>query len=86
MIESILTNIVSLTGMVGTVLMALVGYLGKRYLIPYLLVAKRREYAVWIAKIADEVTDDLKLRYPSNSWIGHLDDAVDKLMDICKNR
>lgn len=83
MIESILTNIVGLTGMVGTVLMALVGYLGKRYLVPYLLFAKRRAYAEWIAIIADEVTDDLKQRYPTNSWLGHLDDAVDKLMDLC---
>ncbi len=83
MLESIFTSVVGWTGMVGSVILMVVGYLGRKYLIPYLLVAKRREYAIWIAAIADELTDDLKARYPNNGWVNNLDAAIDKLMDIC---
>lgn len=83
MFETILTNIAGWLGIVGTAFLALVGYIGKKYLVPYLLVAKRREYAVWIAAIADELTDDLRSRYPNSEWVVHIDQAVDKLMQVC---
>ena len=83
MFESIFTSVVGWTGMVGSVILMVVGYIGKKYLIPYLVVAKRRQYAIWIAAIADELTDDLKARYPNNEWIHKLDAAVDRLMDVC---
>jgi len=83
MLESIFTSVVGWTGMVGTVVLALVSYVGKKYLIPYLVVAKRRQYAFWIAAIADEVTDDLKARYPNNEWVNHLDAAIDRLIGVC---
>ena len=83
MLETIFTSVAGWFGMVGTVILTLVGYIGKKYLIPYLVVAKRRQYAVWIAAIADEVTDDLRNRYPNNEWIVHLDAAVDRLIDVC---
>jgi len=60
-----------------------VALLGKAYLVPFLVLAKRRKYAEWIAHIADEVTDDLSARYPDKKWIEFLDESVDTLMGIC---
>lgn len=54
-----------------------------RYLVPWLQVAKRKNYADHIFRIADQVTDDLKEKYPNNGWLGFLDTAVDKVMAIC---
>jgi len=84
MFESIFTSVVGWTGMVGSVILLLVGHLCKKYLIPYLQIAKHREYARWIAAIADEVTDDLRARYPENEWLVHLDEAVDKIIEVCQ--
>ena len=71
------------TGVIGSILLLLVSYVGKRYLVPFLVVARRKQYATYIAVIADEVTDDLKARYPNNEWLGHLDSAVDRLIEVC---
>ncbi len=83
MIESLLTNVVAWTGVIGGVILLLVTRLTKKYLIPFLVIGKRREYARWIAAIADEVTDDLRARYPDNEWLQHLDEAVDKVIEVC---
>jgi hypothetical protein len=71
MLETLLTN-----GL-------LVAHLSRKYLIPFLVIGKRRKYAKWIAGIADEVTDDLRMRYPENEWLEHLDEAVDKVIEVC---
>jgi len=83
MLETIFTSVVGWTGMIGSIILLLVSHLCKKYLIPYLVIAKRREYARWIAAIADEVTDDLRARYPDNEWLGHLDNAIDRIIEIC---
>lgn len=79
----LLTSLADSTGVIGSILLLLVSYVGKKYLIPFLLVAKRKQYASYIAVIADEVTDDLRARYPNNEWLQRLDAAVDRLMEIC---
>lgn len=84
MFENIVTNVVAWTGLIGTVILLLVTRFTKKYLIPFLLVGKRREYARWIAFIADEVTDDLRARYPENEWLKHLDEAIDRIIDLCE--
>jgi len=84
MLESILTNALAWTGLVGSVILLVVGRLTKKYLLPYLVIGRRREYARWIALIADEVTDDLRARYPENEWLKHLDEAVDKVIELCQ--
>lgn len=83
MLEMLLTNAVAWTGAVGSIILLLVGYLTRKYLVPLLQVARHRKYAKWIAGIADEVTDDLRQRYPENTWLEHLDEAVDKIIEIC---
>lgn len=84
MLETLLTNGLAWGGMIGSVILILVSHLTKKYLIPFLLIGRRREYARWIAIIADEATDDLRGRYPENEWIQHLDEAVDKIMEVCQ--
>ncbi len=84
MLGSLLTNAVAWTGAVGSIILLLVGYFARKYLVPFLQVARHREYARWIAAIADEVTDDLRARYPENEWLQHLDEAVDKIIEVCQ--
>ena len=77
-------SLLSWTGLLGSVGMLLVSYLAKKYVIPFLQVGKRRQYAYHIATIADELTDELRLKYPGKNWVKHLDEAVDTLMAVCE--
>ena len=70
--------------MLGSVAMLLIGYLARKYIIPFLKVGKRRRYAEYIALIADEVTDELRAKYPDVHWVRYLDEAVDQLAAICE--
>jgi len=87
MLDSILSflgeNLLSLSGGIWTVISLAVAYFAKKYLLPLVEVEKNRRYANWIAAIADELTDDLKARYPDKKWVDELDKAVDKIMDVC---
>ena len=67
----------------GSVGLLLAGHLARKYVIPFLQIGKRQRYAQFIAEIADEVTDDLRNRYPQKSWLKHLDEAIDALVSIC---
>lgn len=82
-IDFILNNILGIAGGVGTVFLALVAWLTRKYLVPFLTVEKRRRYAGYISCIADEITDDLVRRYPDKEWIVYFDEAVDKIIEIC---
>ena len=84
MLETLLTNGLAWGGMIGSVILILVAHVCRKYLIPFLVIGKRRKYAKWIAGIADEVTDDLRARYPENEWLVHLDEAVDKIIEVCQ--
>jgi len=67
----------------GSMGLILAGHAVKKYVIPFLMVGRRQHYARYIAKIADDVTDDLKGKYPDKEWLKHLDEAVDSLAAIC---
>jgi hypothetical protein len=69
--------------MLGTIGLTLAGYLANKYVIPFLKVGQREKYAEYIAVIADEVTDELRLKYPQKQWLSHLDEAIDRLVSIC---
>ncbi|MEP0827747.1 MAG: hypothetical protein HRF51_04430 [bacterium] len=81
--DFLLQNIFTLLGGLGTVFIALVVWFARKYLAPYLQVESRRRYAEYIAAIADEVTDDLVRKYPENEWVKRIDEAVDKIIEIC---
>ncbi len=81
--DFIVGNIINLAGGVGAVFMAMIIWLTKKYLVPFVRVESRRRYAAYIAAIADEVTDELRQLYPNKSWTNYLDEAVDKIIDIC---
>ena len=79
-----LTQPTSWLGMLGSIGMLFVGHLANKYIIPYLQIGKRKQYAQFIAVIADEATDDLKNKYPEKEWLRHLDEAVDVIISICE--
>ncbi len=82
-LDFIINNLITLAGGVSTIFMALVIWFAKKYLAPYLKVESRRRYAEYIAVMADEITDDLVRRYPDNGWMKRLDEAIDKLIEVC---
>ncbi|HOP06019.1 MAG TPA: hypothetical protein PLF13_01875 [candidate division Zixibacteria bacterium] len=81
--ESFLTSSSSWLGLLGSIGLMLASQLATRYVIPFLKIGKRQQYAGYIATIADEVTDDLRTRYPDKDWLAHLDEAIDSLISIC---
>lgn len=82
-VDFVSNHLLGLAGGIWAVVGLLITYLAKKYLVPFLQVEKRRRYAVWIAAIADEITDDLRLQFPGEKWIERLDEAVDQIMEIC---
>ncbi len=81
--ESFLLDSGSWLGLLGSVGLLLAGHLAKKYVIPFLSVGNRKQYASYIATIADELTDDLRAKYPDKEWLQHLDEAIDTLIEIC---
>ena len=83
MIEFLLDNGTSVAGLLTGVVLALAGYAIKEYVIPFLKIGQRLTYARYIAAIADDLTDDLRAKYPDKQWLAHLDEAIDKLIAMC---
>ncbi len=81
--ESFISNSGSLFNLLGSIGILVAGHLVNKYILPFLKIGKRRQYAEYIAVIASEVTDDLKQKYPEKTWLKHLDEAVDILISIC---
>jgi len=81
--EALLLQPGSWVSVLGSVALLLAGHIANKYVIPFLKVGKRQQYAQFIATIADEVTDDLRNKYPNKSWLKHIDEAVDSLIAIC---
>jgi hypothetical protein len=68
--------------LIGVVLIA-AGYVLKVYVVPYLKTGQRLTYAKYIAAIADDLTDELRAKYPDKQWLAHLDEAIDRLIRLC---
>ncbi len=66
----------------GAILLLLLGWAVKRYLIPFLDTELKKKMAEYVLFIADEVTDQLVAKYPQNELVRWLDEAVDKIMEI----
>lgn len=69
--------------LLSTVGIAVLTYLANRHIIPFLAIGKRKQFAEYIATIADEVIDDLRAKYPNKAWLTKLDEAVETLVLIC---
>ncbi|NIM98489.1 MAG: hypothetical protein GTO24_10545 [candidate division Zixibacteria bacterium] len=69
-------------GALGAILLLLLGWAVKKYLIPFLDTELKKKLAEYVLLIADEVTDQLVARYPKNELLKWIDQAVDKIMDI----
>lgn len=81
--ESIFSQASSWLGLLGSLGLTLATYLANRYVIPYLQVGQRQRYAEYIGTIANEVTDELRAKYPESEWLKHLEEAVNTLIAIC---
>lgn len=78
----VLTSLFKAAGGIWVVLSIVLVWMTKKHLVPLLAIERNRRYAEWIARIADEVTDDLVQKYPNERWTKFLDNAVDKVMEI----
>jgi hypothetical protein len=67
---------------VGAILLLVVGWAAKKYLIPFLNTELKKKLAEYVLLIADEVTDQLVAKYPKNELLKWMDLAVDKIMEI----
>ncbi len=83
MLDTILNNSGSWFGLLGSIGLLVAGRIATKYIIPFLKVGKRQSYARYIAIMADEITDDLRQKYPQKEWLRHLDEAIDLLAEIC---
>jgi hypothetical protein len=70
-------------GLFGSLGIVLVSYVAKKYVLPFLQVGKRQKYAEYISLIADDIISELRLKYPEQNWLEHLDEAVETLAQIC---
>ena len=68
--DSILLSAANWLGLIGTISLTLVTYLAKKFLVPFLKIGNRTRHAQYISVIADDITDDLRARYPDNEWHG----------------
>lgn len=66
----------------SAVVLLIVGWAVKRYLVPFLDTELKRRMAQYVLLIADEVTDQLAAKYPQNELLDWLDQAVDQIIEI----
>jgi hypothetical protein len=66
-----------------TVIIFIVGYAAKKWLLPMLTTAARKKVAEYVLTIADDLTDWLVATYPEKDIWKYLDKAIDKLIEIC---
>lgn len=66
----------------GALLLLMLGWAVKRYLIPFLDTELKKKMAEYVLLIADEVTDQLVAKHPQNELVKWLDRAVDKIIEI----
>jgi hypothetical protein len=69
-------------GIFGSLGLTLLGFVAQKYVVPFLKVGRRQKYAQYIAAIADEAIDELRIKYPEKTWLKHLDEAVDVVVEI----
>lgn len=69
-------------GALGAILLLVLGWAVKKYLIPFLDTELKKKLAEYVLLIADEVTDQLVAKYPKNELLKWMDQAVDKIMEI----
>ncbi|MBV6341078.1 hypothetical protein [Candidatus Magnetobacterium casense] len=60
-----------------------IGWLANKYLKPWLNTEIRLKVARYVLLMADEITDQLMVKYPDKKLVEVLDEAVDTLMKVC---
>jgi hypothetical protein len=70
-------------GGIGALIVMIIGWLGKSYLLPFLNSQIKKNLAQWILLIADDVTDYFRVKYPDSKPVEWIDQAIDKIMEVC---
>jgi len=81
--ETIFDSIISNLGGVAGIIIAIVGWVVTKYVLPLIKSQKAEVMARHIALIADDVTDSLVMKYPESKWAQIADEAIDQIMAIC---
>ncbi len=74
----------SLISVLGSVGLLLGGWAVRTYLLPFLKVGKRAQFARLIVLLADDLVNELKAKYPDKVWLERLDEAIEKLAALCE--
>lgn len=64
-----------------TILAAIVVWGFKKWIVPLLDTVLEQKLAQHIGNIADDLTDELVLKYPESEWARWADDLTDKLIE-----
>jgi len=56
-------------------------WLFNKYLFPQIDTPEEKEVALIILKALDDITDDIKKRFPNNKWANAADKLVDKIQN-----
>lgn len=76
-------GILKLFGIAGGII-GLLGFILYKFAFPqfkkWIQIGVRSRYAKLLSHLADEITDDLVIRYPASKWINFIDEAVDELL------
>ena len=67
---------------IGGLLLLVLGFLVKKYLVPLLQTQIAKQTAEHVLIIADDVTDYFVQKYPGGSWSIWLDRAIDKIIEV----
>ena len=61
-----------------------IGAVFLKWVKPLLTTAKKKKMAELIAQIADDITDELVVKYPDEKLWHYLNEGVDKVIETCK--
>lgn len=74
----------SILSVLGSVGVLLGGWAVRTYVLPFLKVGKRAQFARLIVVLADDLVNELKAKYPDKVWLERLDEAIEKLAALCE--
>lgn len=72
----------SLTAL-GSLLMLVLSWVAGKYLPKLLDTERKKRMAEYLLKIADDLTDYFIQKYPDSKYAQWIDQAIEKLMEIC---
>jgi hypothetical protein len=79
-LETLSTDVL---GALASLVLVLVAYFTKKYLVPMLNTDGKKKMAEYALILADDITDQLRARYPDKPLIELLNRIIDTIMESC---